>query len=811
MLSLLRDLRYATRTLLRARALTLTAVLTLGIGIGAVTAMFSVVDAVLIRSVPFARVRQLSIIWQHDPADPSRIGEVSYNTYRLWHSRARSFTDMAALGSVNWSFDLTGRGERRTLPYAAVSSSFFQTLGVSPLQGRGFSAEDDRPQAARVVVISYGFWHTVLGGDRSIVGASLMLSGISRTVVGIMPAGFDFPRGASMWAPLVPEIASIRLGESSALDAQGFGILYVLGRVRGGVRAASASAELDAIVHDEAAAYGFKDARIPAPLLTPLRDYVSDNTRPALLALAATCASLLLIACTNVVSLLLMRVSSARRLFAIRTALGASRSRIVREELAVVILLNAAGLLVGIAVAVVGVRVVLALAPPTLPLLTTVQTDLRAIVCAAAACAIAVVACGVMPAWRAANATSTEMLVGRSTAGVSTTRLRNVLVVFQVAVALVLVLLSAASIQSARHIRAIDLGFEPHHLVTLNASVPDVSEAQQRQFSRDLLIAARTLPDVTAAAAVSLRPLQGAIGNDLSFLLEGQRPFPALDGQNNPTVVHEAITPGYFRTMGTRLLRGRDFDDHDDEVGAPVAIVSEGLARTAWPGQEAIGKRLQLSEDPPRWLTVVGVVSDVRYRGVMDTRPDVYVPYQQTTGYVPHVMIRTTGPLMPLVAALREAARRLNPHASVDGVGTMQAVVERASAIWTFDMWLFSVFGTTALALSAVGLYGLLAYLVTERKRELGLRLALGAAPRHVTGLVMRRALVLTIPGLGAGLALAAALTRFADSLVYEVRPLDASLVAFVCLAVLIVAALASYVPARRAAAVDPATVLRIE
>jgi predicted permease len=817
MFSLIRDVRYAVRTLYRARVLTVTAVLTLGIGIGGVTAMSSVVDAVLIRSVPFPHVPRLSIIWQRDPADPSRVGEVSYYTYRLWHSRARSFTDMAALGSVNWSLDLTGRGERRVVPFAAVSSSFFQTLGVSPTLGRGFLPEDDRPQSARVVVISYGFWQTALGGDHGIVGASLVLSGISRTVVGIMPVGFDFPRGASMWAPLVPEIASIRIGEFNALDAQGFGILYVLGRVRDGVTAASASADLDSIARDDAAANGFKDANIPPSLLTPLRDFVSENTRPALVALAATCTALLLIACTNVVSLLLMRVSSARRLFAIRAALGASRRRIIREELAVVIVLSVSGLLTGIAVAAVGVHALLAVAPPALPVLRTVRMDPRAILCAAVACVGAVLACGVMPALRAANATSIDMLVGRSTAGVSTTRLRNVLVTFQVAAALVLVLLCAGSIQSVRHIRAIDLGFEPHQLVTLNASVPDESDAQQRQFSRALLIAARALPDVTAAAAVSLRPLQGVIGNDMSFLLEGQRPFPALDVQKNPIVVHEAITPGYFRTMGTRLLRGRDFDDRDDSAGAPVAIVSEGLARIAWPGQEAIGKRLQLSDAPtdangaPRWVTVVGVAADVRYRGMTDTRPDLYVPYFQTSELVPHVMIRTTGQLMPLVAAMRVAARRLNPHASVDGLDTMDAVVERAGALWTFNMWLFSVFGVTALALSAVGLYGLLAYFVSERKRELGLRLALGAAPGHVTALVVRRALLLTLLGLGVGLAIAAGLARFAESLVYEVRPLDLSLVAFVCLAVLVVAAIASYVPARRAAAIDPATVLRME
>jgi putative ABC transport system permease protein len=414
--------------------------------------------------------------------------------------------------------------------------------------------------------------------------------------------------------------------------------------------------------------------------------------------------------------------------------------------------------------------------------------------------------------------TSNDILMGRHTATLSTTRLRNMLVSLQVASALVLVLLAALAIQSAHNISRIDLGFEPDDLVTLNASVVDVTEAVQRQFSRDLLTAIRALPGVTSAAAVSLRPLQhGPIGNDMSLLVEGQRRFPAPDSEKNPIVVQEAITPHYFRTMGTPLIAGRDFDEFDRAAGMPVVIVSERLARTLWPGQNPIGRRVQLADEGvdangmPRWSTVVGVVGDIRYRGMTDQRQDLYVPYLQASGPVSEVMIRTTGRVPSLLEDVRAAARSRHPRAHVDGFDTMTAVVARATAFWTFNRWLFSVLGLTGLMLAAAGLYGLLAYLVSEKRRELGVRLALGAAPRDLARGVMAQALRLTTAGLGLGITAAFLLARFVENVVYEVRPLDVTLVAVVCTVLLAVAAAASYVPARRATMVNPAETLNFE
>jgi putative ABC transport system permease protein len=383
----------------------------------------------------------------------------------------------------------------------------------------------------------------------------------------------------------------------------------------------------------------------------------------------------------------------------------------------------------------------------------------------------------------------------------------------------VVLLLSGVAVRSAQNIRALHLGFEPANLLTLRASLPDGpdgSGARQRQFLHGLLAAIRHLPGVDASAGVSLIPLQlGLIGSDMSFLVEGQRPSPALDAQNNPIVVSEVVTPGYFQAMKTPVLRGRDFSEDDDERRPRVIIVSDGLARALWPGQNPLGKRLQLTSvpagtpDAQRWSTVVGVVADIRYRGVTDERPDLYEPYTQTPDAVPHVIIRSASASPPLVAAVREAARRLHQQAQVDAVEPMDVVIARATASWTFNMWLFSLLGGTGLLLAAIGLYGLLAYLVSESTREMGIRLALGATPRSLCLAVLRRGLLLTASGLVAGIAIAAAASSAVDAIVYEVRPLEKGLVGLVCLLLLGVAGLAAYVPAQRATSVDPAAVLR--
>jgi predicted permease len=809
--------RYVVRAAASAKTLTVTAILTLAVGIGGVTAMFSVIDAALIRSVPFPNASRLLVIWHGDSQDSSRIAEISHYTYRLWRVKARSFSDIAAMGSVNWSLDLVGRGARRAVPHAAVSSSFFRTLGVQPAMGREFTENDDRPGAQRVVIISHSFWQSVLGGEPNIVGQTLMLGGISRTVIGVMPATFEFPREAAMWVPVVPEIAGLRIGQFDALEAPGFGILYVVARLGEHATAASAARELASIDREDAAAHGHTGV-MPPEITTAIRDFVSNNTRSALVALAATSAGVLLIACLNICSLLLMRVSSARRAFAIRAALGASRFRIAREELAVAGCLSLVGSLLGAAIAAAAVRGVQALAPPGAALLERASVDERALAAAIVACAVTILLCGVAPAFRAAYAMPGHLLAGRSTGSGSTNRFRTVLTVVQVALAVVVLLLSALALRSAQKIRAIDLGFDPANLVTVRASLPDVSLARQRQFSRDLTAALRRLPDVQGAAGVSLIPLQlGLIGSDMSFLVEGQRRFPGLDAQKNPIVVSEVVTPGYFAAMHTPILRGRDFTEDDDERRPRVVIVSDGLARALWPTQDPLGRRLQLDSVPAgtpeaqRWCTVVGVVADIRYRGVTDSRPDLYEPYTQAGDAVPQVMVRSASRLPMIVAAVRDAARRLQPQAQVGAAEPMETVIARATVSWTLNMWMFSGLGATGLLLAAIGLYGVLSHFVAERTRELAVRVALGATPMRLRVAVLSRGVLLTFSGLVGGIAIAAAAAGAAERIVYGVRPLDRQLIVLVCLILVAAAILAAYVPARRATSIDPAVVLRSE
>jgi predicted permease len=511
-----------------------------------------------------------------------------------------------------------------------------------------------------------------------------------------------------------------------------------------------------------------------------------------------------------------MRVSSARRVFAIRGALGATGIRIAREELAVAICLSVIGTAAGAVVAAAAVRGFQTLAPAGAGLLDRATVDMRAMAAASLACLLAGLVSGVLPAMRAARATTGDLLGGRSTAAVSTTRFRNVITSVQVALAVVVLLLAALAFRSAQNIRAIDLGFNPADVVTMRVSLPDAPRDQTRRFTRDLLGTVRKLPGVRAAAGVSLIPLQlGLIGSDINLLVEGQRPFPARDTDNNPIVIYEVVTPGFFEAMHTPLLRGRDFSDDDDERRPRVVIVSEGLARALWPGQNPLGKRLQLrnvtTETPEaqRWSTVVGIVGDIRYRGVTDERPDVYEPYSQAADAAPLLVVRSATARGPLIAAVREASRRLQPHAQVDAVESMAAIIARATSQWTFNMWLFSVLGGIGVLLAAIGLYGLLAFLVTETTRELGIRLALGATPRSLRFFALRRSLFLTTCGLIAGVTMAAAVGGMAQRIVYGVRPLEKDLVALVCLVLLAVAGMVAYIPARRATSVDPSIALR--
>jgi predicted permease len=810
---LLQDLRYAVRALRRTPAFSVAAIATLALGIGATTAVFSVVNAVLLQPLPFSQPERLVTIWERDPAQPQAVVEVSHYTYEHWRKNSRTLSHVAVFGSVNWGHTLTGSGDPVFIPAAGVSHTFFTTLGTPPSLGRTFVPDDDRPGAAPVVVVSHTFWAERLAANPRAVGTKLMLDDTPHTIIGVMPEGFDFPQGSQLWSPEQPVL--FEGGKNWSIDpltAPGFGVFYAVARLRPGTTFDAARAELDGFLAREQASY--KSDRKFNAVLTPLRRHIFGDTEPSLRALFITVSLVLFVACVNVAGLMLARAIARQADTAVRISLGAGKWRLIRQWLMESAVLACCSGILALLLARAAIPLFVALAPATIPRLDAVSIDPRTLACLAGASLLAMLICGLTPALRVP--VGVQALGGRrGTTTAQHVRFRNALVVAEVSIAFVLVVAAGLFVQSLRNLRAIDLGFEPSRVLTLNASV---DEARHRQFLDALLDRVRHQPGVQSAAAMYLRPLElGPIGMDTTVLLEGQRPWPALDFEKNPTLVWEAITPDYFRTMGVRVARGRDFAASDTGRSPRVVIVSEPLARRLWPGRDPIGQKVLPASAPKDaggreiWSTVVGVVDDVHYRGLTDTRYDIYAPASQSKELIDQLVIKVDGSPLGVTGAVRSAARQLDRSAVVDGITTMSAVVERARAPWTLNAWLFGALGAIGLLLAAIGLYGLLAYVVTERTREMGVRMALGATAGDILRLIVRSGCTLGGAGVVIGLALTMQVTGLLRSLLFEVKPLEPVLLAVAVAVFVCVAALASFIPARRATRVDPAISLRAE
>ena len=714
---------------------------------------------------------------------------MSYREFQGWAASARSFESMTAIGSVNWGYEAVGGDGPYSIPISAVSASFFDTLGARPLLGRTFRASDDdeRSTAGRVVVLSHLLWVQRFDADPGVVGRSVRLrtgavEAAPFTVVGVMPPDFQFPIGAQLWTPVGPELESIR--RADGLRAMTFlRVLFVVGRLQPGVSVDAARAELDTLIprvqRDLAAETPEDNLRA---VVTPLRDHIFGNARVALLLFAGSVGLVLLIANANVVGLLLVRSFERRRDTAVRTALGATRGRLLGYHLVEGGLIAAGGGALGVVLAVFGVPALVALGPGDVPRLDAVEVNVPVLAFAVVltlACALVVVAGASLrfgdswvSHWLKADAPG--MTAGRSFA-----RTRDVLLVFQVALALVALVAAGLLTASYANLVREALGFRPEGVLTLNVSVPDArySLDQKRAFYRELLDNVGALPGVVGAAAVYQRPFEnGPVGMDLVPFLLGQTPD---EFENNPTLNLEAVTPGYFSVMGTRLIRGRVFTERDT-VGSPLAVVmSESTARRLWPGADALGKRLLTVGEPPdedgnfEFQTVVGIVEDARYREIQTPRLDLYVPFFQSPLQVQHVVVRTTGDPLLLAGPLREEVRRLDAQQVVDGVRTMEMVVSGAVRPWQFNMVVSALLASVAVILTALGLFSTVAYSVRQRIREIGLRLALGARRLDILALVMRRVSLLTVNGTALGLALAVSLAEFLDRLVFGIALRD--------------------------------------
>jgi putative ABC transport system permease protein len=809
------DLRHSIRLLRRSPALTVACVCTLAVAIGASTAVFSVIDKVLVRPLPIDEPDRVVVMWSRERLNAGSIGEFSYPAFQSWRRETRAFETLAAMGSVNWSLVLR-EGDPATVPIAAVSAAFFPLMGTPAAHGRTLLPMDDERGAERVAVMSYGSWVRRFGADPTVVGRPLRFNDAVYTIVGIMPEGFEYPRGAELWVPLVPQIAPAGTKADVDLLAEtGVGFLFVIGRINAGVTISAARDEVSGVLARGAGTL-FRPGM--EAVLIPLDEHIFGTTRAALIALAVCVGLVLLIACGNVGVLLLARAAARIHETATRVAIGATGWHILRQSLADALLVSILASAVGLAFSYWTIDVLVAMAPPDVPRLDAVRFDTRTFVFGGVVCLITILLVGSAPGLQTSRWNLAGVLAQESSRIVPSHRLRWTFVVGQVALALVLLVCGGLVARSFVNLLRVNIGFEPRSVLTLDVAVPDVPAARYNSFYTDLLARVRAMPGVDTAGAVFLRPLEHAgIGSDVTVLIEGQRTdLAARDSERNPVVNSESVTPGYFQAIGIRVLRGRAFTESDIERAPRVAVVSAGLAQRLWPGEDPIGRRILPGDTPAdknggqEWSTVVGVVEDVRYRGLTDLRFDLYVPYlQRPDALVKHLLVRTTGDPLSLVDSIRAEARRLEPTALIERISTMDHIVGQAMAPWRFSASTLGLLSILALTLASLGVCAIVSQSVVERTREIGVRIAVGALPRGIAWLVLREGVRMTGTGIIIGLAAGVGVARVVGSLLYEVRPVDPLTLVGVASLFVIVSAGATLLPVWRATRVDPVLALR--
>jgi putative ABC transport system permease protein len=798
----LQDLWFGARLLRRDRAFTAAAVAMLAIGIGANVAIFSVVNGLLLRPLPYPN--QDRLVGVHEWfADRESDVPFSFPDFLDVRARQEVFEDIALYRDT--SFVLTGTGEPERVRGASVTAGLFRVLGVTPEAGRGFREGEDDVSAAPVVVLGHGLWRRRFGGQ-PVVGRTVMLDGRPMTIVGVMPPAFDFPGNADLWTPLVVRT------EEYPRDRYSFAAVAAL---EPRVDLVAARSNLDTIARQLAQEYPAEHAGVGIRV-RPLRDeLVSASLRRAFLTLLGAVGLVLLIVCANLAGLLSSRAAARDQEMAVRAALGAGRVRLARQLLVESLLLATLGAGLGLVVGSAAVDALLASAPTTFPPWTTFAFDGRVAAFVVGLTVATTLIAGLQPALRASRV---DLHAGIKESGTRVTpghgRLRGALVVTEVALALVLLLASGLMMRSVLSLLDVDPGVRPEHVLTLRVSLPEAvyrHPDDRLAFFGALMPRLASLPGVARAGATSSLPMVGPFSS-LGLSIEGA---PPAEPGREPMPVRHVVTPGYFETMGIRLLAGRLFDERDGRPGMPdVAVVNETFARRGWPNADPVGRRVKFGdpdEDVP-WVTIVGVVSDVRQFGPGQLADDdIFLPYGQLPLPAMTLVIRGTTDPGPLASSIRGAIRALAPDLALFEPRPMADVVARS--VWQPRLfsWLFGAFGVVALALAAIGVYGLLAYSVVQRTREIGLRLAIGADRRQVRRLVVGRGMRLTAAGVAIGAVVALPATRALDALLFGVSPADPLTFAVVALLLLGVAWVACAVPARRATRIDPMAALRIE
>ncbi len=807
------ELRFAGRQLRRAPGFALAAALILALGIGANTAVFSVVHAVILRPLPFADAGRLVSVTPGNRHGPGGGFNVSYPNFFDFRSENRVFSHLVSYRATQLS--LTGPAEPLQLAGEIVGWDLFQALGVRPILGRGFVAHDEDP-GVRVVVLAYSLWATALGGDRGVVGRTITLDGEPYVVVGVAPQGFNFPvtgEPVQFWTPLAEDA---RTGDSThALTAQrGARMLSVIGRLRAGVSRGAAEAQMMTIGAALAARYPDDNQRYPRVYVGPLLEEWVGSSRQALLFLLGAVGLLLLLACANIANLLLSRTAEREREFALRAAIGAGRSRMVRQVLAESALLALVGVVGGIVTAWLVLRVTIPLAGTSTPRIAEAGIDRSVLLFSLAVTAATALLSSLAPVARLARRQLGDSLKdgGRANAPASD-RLRGALVVAQVALGLTLVSAAGLLTASYAHVARRDPGFRPERLLAFSVNPPAAkySTARRQAFYDELLQRLRALPGASSAALANPVPLTG-IQMTVGFDIEGQPTTPGA----RPTANLSIVSPEFFRTAGVPLVRGRGFSDADGADSPPVVVVNRAFADRFFPGQNALGRRIQSGavsgSQGERWEEIVGVVGNARQAPLgTEDDPIYYFAYRQLPWCCGAVIVRASGSPAALSSGIRAVVAAIDPDLPVFDVATVDSLLSSGIAAPRLLMLLLAGFAGLGLLLTAVGLYGVMSYGVVQRTREIGVRMALGASRTSVLGLVLRQATTLVGTGLLLGSAGALLGARVMRTVLFGLGPWQPALLLAAASTVVGAALLATYLPARRAASVDPASALRTE
>jgi predicted permease len=800
---IVQDLRFAFRMLARKPAVTVTSIAALALGIGASTAIFIVVRGVLLAPLPFARPDRLVVAWKQGPITSPPLLELSIAEFKDWKQQSRSFEDLTAMPTTvyGYGFTVTGHGDPFQVESARVSASFFSTLGVRPAVGQPFTDEQDHPGGQPVVVISNRLWAGKFNSDPGLIGQQLILGGTGYTVLGVMPADFDFPHGADIWAPLSTNRAMV--------ENRGAVFLQVVGRLKPGVTPEIAREELTALIARLADQYGDPHADLKA-VVTPLPEYVFGKSGPVLRLLMAAALLLLIIAWANVATVITASTASRSQEIAVRAALGASRGRLLGQFFTEGALLSGLGGVCGALLSVWFVLTIRTAAPADAPRIETVRFDWAAAAFAFAVCMLMALAFGVAQALTARKSelalsmSQNSRVVAGNRAAV---RMRGLLVSTQIGMTLVLLVAAALVAISLRNLEMVPLGFDPHGVLTAQISLQGQGYQDPKNLSdfyRRLRLRLESSPGIIAAGAILIRPLEGQIGWDVPYAAPGQSTEERL---KNPVPNFEVISPGYFGAMGIPIVAGRDFVEEDGPDGRPATIVSEGLAKRVFgSSQGAVGRPLKLDPADPdsKWLAVTGVVGDARYRALDAPRLDVYVPYGQSSIPTRYLVIRSSGDAASLVPLLRESVSELDSTQAVTSIVTMDEMVAGTLARPKMSALILVFFAVSAAVLAVIGIFGTVTYTMHERAREMGIRMALGAKGRDIVLLALKQGLQFVAVGLAAGLVTSLGVTKAISGLVYGIDPISPLLLAVSAAGIASISLLACYLPARRTVKSDP-------